>query len=190
MQEVNASFYKNCRELPMHNFNEIQITNDLNYLVKDKSKQSDEDLQRHWIEILEESFELSKDTNQKKFFKDKSELIHLEVKINILHTLRNLTGLKLNNEQQKIFDFIKKKYRVTDFEQSILQTTDKINLKISQFKRQYDSEKSSNFESMLASMRINGYHVNRHEITVSEWFALIEQIKMQNSNKDATKRKR
>ena len=55
MQEVNASFYKNCRELPMHNFNEIQITNDLNYLVKDKTKQSDEDLQRHWIEILEES---------------------------------------------------------------------------------------------------------------------------------------
>ena len=94
MQEVNASFYKNCRELPMHNFNEIQITNDLNYLVKDKTKQSDEDLQRHWIEILEESFELSKDTNQKKFFKDKSELIHLEVKINILHTLRKPNRVK------------------------------------------------------------------------------------------------
>ncbi len=45
--------YKNCRELPYHNFNEIQVEGDLNYLVKDKGKHSEEELKEHWIDILE-----------------------------------------------------------------------------------------------------------------------------------------
>lgn len=39
-------------------------------------------------------------------------------------------------------------------------------------------------------MKINGYSVNRHEVTVSEWYALIDQIKKQNANNADKRAKR
>ena len=133
--------YKNCRELPMHNFNEIQVENDLSYLIKDGAEHDSEELERHWIDILEESFKLSKDHSQQKFFRDRAELIYLETKITILSYVKELEHLTLTDTQQKTLDDIKKKYRVVDIAQEILETTDKVNIKISQFKRQYNSEK-------------------------------------------------
>ena len=169
----------------MHNFNEIQITNDLTYLIKDKDKHDDNELKRHWINILDESFKLSKDNAQKKFFRDRAELLYLEMKLTFIGHALELKKLSLEDEHIKQLDEILKKYRVTNIEQEILQTTDKINLKISQFNKQYNTDKNGNFDKTLATMRINGYHVNRHDITVTEWIALLEQIKNQNSVSNA-----
>lgn len=100
--------YKNCRELPMHNFNEIQVENDLSYLIKDGAEHDSEELERHWIDILEESFKLSKDHSQQKFFRDRAELIYLETKITILSYVKELEHLTLTDTQQKTLDDIKK----------------------------------------------------------------------------------
>lgn len=181
--------YKSCRELPMHNFNEIQLTNDLSYLIKDGSDHSQEELQQQWIDILDERSQTNKDRTQTKYFRDSSELLFLETKLNILTTLSKLVYDNLNEDQKANYDKILKGYHVKDIEQAVLVTTDKLNLKISQFKTAYDNEKNSNFEDILASMRMAGYHVNRHEITVSEFDALMVQIKKQNKAQNARRKR-
>lgn len=169
--------YKNCRELPYHNFNEVQVEGDLTYLIKDKEKHDDVELKNHWINILEEYFKLNNDFSQAKFFRDKSELNYLQLKLTTLKHIKPLLDIKLNKEQKNKLNELLKKYRVTNLDQDILGTTDDINLKINRFNLSYDNEKKSNFEETLAVMRINGCQVNRHEITVTEWIALLGQMR-------------
>lgn len=180
--------YKNCRELPYHNFNEVQVEGDLTYLVKDKEKHDETELKEHWIEILEEYFTLTNDFSQRKFFRDKAELSYLQLKLNVLKHIQPLILSGLNEKQQKQINEILTKYRVSDIEQAILGTIDDINLKINRFNTAYSIEKKSNFEELLAIMRMNGCQVNRHEITVTEWVALLGQMKKQSSLKNERKR--
>lgn len=181
--------YKNCRELPYHNFNEVQVEGDLTYLIKDKTEHDDIELKEHWINILEEYFTLTNDFSQTKFFRDKAELNYLQLKLSVLKHVKPLLRLNLNKAQKEKIDEVLKKYRVTDVEQDILGTTDDINLKINRFNLAYNSEKKSNFEELLALMRMNGCQVNRHEITVTEWIALLNQMKKQSSLKNERKRR-
>ena len=181
--------YKNCRELPYHNFNEIQETNDLSYLAKDKEEHDELELKRHWIDILEEYFKLNNDFSQIKFFRDKAELKYLEVKLKSLNQIKIITSVELTDEQKESIDKILKKYNVSNIEQDILGTKDDINLKINRFDLAYNNEKKGNFEEALAMMRMNGCQVNRHEITVTEWVALLNQMKKQASFRNGRKRK-
>lgn len=193
-------FYKNCRELPYHNFNEVQVENSFIYLIKNKKsyKRFDnlmnkepkdftqdelvwfngiaKDLERLWIDLLDEYFRLTNDFSQTKFFKDRSELLFLETKKEILESLFKINDFDLTEDQRNQLNGILKKYRVTDFKTSILGTNDDINLKISQLKTSKSSDKKSNFEETLAVMRMNGVNVNRHEVTVSEFVAMINMM--------------
>lgn len=182
--------YRNCRELPIHNFNEIEVTGDLTYLIKE-GNHDEKELEKHWIDILDEAITLSKDQGQTKFFRDKAELLYLETKLKVLSGIGYIVNLEISEAQKKDIDSLLKKYRVTNIEQSILETTDKINLKISQFKRVYNIEKNSNFDSVLAIMRMRGYHINKKEISVSEFYALVDEMKKQNvAQRNASRKKR
>lgn len=201
-------FYKNCRELPYHNFNEVQVENSFIYLIKNKKsyKRFDnlmnkepkdftqdelvwfngiaKDLERLWIDLLDEYFRLTNDFSQTKFFKDRSELLFLETKKEILETLFKINDFDLSEDQRNQLNCILKKYRVTDFKTSILGTNDDINLKISQLKTNKSSDKKSNFEETLAMMRMNGVNVNRHEVTVSEFVVMINMMSKKSTVKN------
>lgn len=170
--------YKNCRELPYHNFNEIQIEGDLKYLIKDTEIHEDNELQDHWLKILEERLKANNDFEQKKFFRDKAELNYLQVKLTVLEGILPLYLFDLTDEQQEQIQTILKLYRVSNIEQDILGTKDDINIKISALKKGDDSEKKGSFDKTLAVMRMNGYNVNRFDITVSEFDELISQMKI------------
>lgn len=176
------ALYKNCRELLYHNFNEIQLTGDLTYLVKDGVTHDEEELKEHWINILEEYLMLTNSFEQKKFFRDKAELKYLELKLTILLHLKPLIGMEMSKENKIEIESILKQYRVTDIDQDILATKDDINIKVSRFKNAYkeDDKQKATFEDIISTFRINGVSINRMETTVSEYVSLLKQYKNKN----------
>lgn len=179
--------YQNCRELPYHNFNEIGITGDLKFLIK-KGRHGNKELERHYIEILDEYIQLTDDFAQKKFFKDKAELKFLEVKLEILKFFEGIIKENLDGDNRKRYDRILKQYRVTDIKRSILGTQDDINLKINQLKKTDLDQKNSNFEDDLATMRMNGVNIDRFKITVSELVALKKKMRAKPKGHKANER--
>lgn len=180
--------YKNCRELPYHNFNEIQVEGDLTYLVKDKEKHDDIELQKHWDFIIEEYFDLTNDFSQKKFFRDKAELNYLQLKLTVMEKSKYLLTLDLDKDNRDALNEMLKNYKVADLDNDILSVKDDIHLKLNRFKSAYNVENTGTFEDMLASMRMNGIQVNRHEITVSEWVSLLKQAQKQATRKNSNKK--
>lgn len=175
--------YKNCRELLYHNFNEIQITGDLTYLIKDGAEHDDNELKSHWINIIEEYCQLSNNFEQKKFFRDKAELKSLEIKLNVLIHLKPIMEMKLDEQQLEKVEGILKHYRVSDIERDILGTKDDIKIKIKKLEESISNKETSTFEEIMSSLRINGISVSRKELTVSEYISLLKELKKK-SNKN------
>ena len=173
--------YRNCRELLYHNFNEIQITGDLTYLIKDNAEHNQEELRNHWVNILEEYCELSNNYEQKKFFIDKAELKSLEIKLNVLVHLNPIMKMDLDNEQKAKIDKILKRYKVTDIERDILGTKDDINIKIKKLHVSLEEKETSTFEEIISALRINQINVSRKELTVSEYISLLKELKKKSS---------
>ena len=178
------ALYKNCRELLYHNFNEIQLTGDLSYLIKDNEEHTEDELTEHWENIVEEYLEISNNFEQKKFFRDRAELKALELKLSILQTIQYITKLGLNKEQEKQIEVILKRYRVFNLDQDILGTKDDINIKIKKFKNAFDGNEGVSFDEILSSLRINGISVSRKELTVSEYVSLLKEIKKKPTKKE------
>ena len=176
--------YRNCRELLYHNFNEIQITGDLTYLIKDNAEHGQEELREHWVEILEEYCELSNNYEQKKFFRDKAELKNLEIKLNVLNCLKPILELDLSDEQRANANKVLKKYRIDDVDRGILGTKDDINIKIKKLQASLDGKETTTFEEIISALRINQINVSRRELTVSEYVSLLKELKKKSSKTD------
>lgn len=176
--------YTNCRQLPIHNFNEIILTNDLAFLLKDLKDLNDqksqafpkEDLEIVWQKILEEFSELTNDDSNKKMFRQKSEILFLEQKLNALRCIFILGQLDLNEDQNRQYLELRKKFKVKDIKKSIASTENQLRLKIDDFKRIYANETSpKSFEYNLTRIsKVLGFQINRYTTTVAEWIQYIQ----------------
>lgn len=189
---MNNSIYQNCRELPIHNFNEVIITGDLNFLVKDKSIQDPELLNQQWKNILDEFHEISNDKAFNRILLEKAEIIYLQGKVLACQVI---IGIGTNGQNEEITEKIKElrsRYRIRDVKQALASTKNKLKLKIAQFERMTTHEESKvSLGAMIANVsRILGYKIDRFTTTVEEWVELIktaEEIAKENQKKKKTK---
>lgn len=172
----NDSIYKSCRELPIHNFNEIIVTSDLTNLIKDGSAQDEKELAVHWQFILDEYHEISNDKTFIRILKDKAEIIYLQNKAFACEIIIGLFGKELNDEQKSLIDELRKKYRVKNAKTSLSHTKNRLNLKIAQFERMTSHpESKSSFGAMIVRVsRILGYKIDRFTTTVEEWLGAVK----------------
>lgn len=178
------ALYRNCRELLYDSFNEIKLTGDLTYLIKDNEKHDEKELIERWEEILDEYFTISENFEQKKYFRDRAEMKALELKLSVLYHIRYLEGLPLTEEHKKALEPIKKRYRVHDLERDILGVKDDISIKLSRMKSKVNEDGGATYEEILSAMRVNGISVSRKELTVSEYVSLLKEIQKKNSKKE------
>lgn len=177
MEIKNKSLYQNCRELPIHNFNEIIITGDFKFLVKDGSEQDTEELANHWQNIIDEFHEISNDKTFNMLLKNKAELMYLQGKCMACEIIISLFGMNLNDYQKELIQKLRKSYRIKDAKLSLAHTTNRLNIKISQFERMSSHKESkTSLGAMIINIsRIVGYKLDRFTTTVEEW---VEAVKM------------
>ena len=189
--------YSNCRELPLHIFNEILVVDDLALLIKEKSEGQNytkEILTEHWQKILDEYSELSKDQASKKVYRDKAEILFLEQKLNALRIIFVLGQLDLNEEQAKQYQDLRRKFKVKNIKKDMAATENLLRMKIEDFKRMNASESNPNsFEYNLAKVSgILGFQINRFTTTVAEWINLLkvaeEKVKAEQKAKEKAKK--
>lgn len=173
---MNNSIYQNCRELPIHNFNEVIITGDLNFLIKDKSTQDPEELKKAWDNILSEFHDISDDKAYKKILSEKAEIIYLKGKVLACQIIIEVGSNRESEEILKGIKELRKRYRVRDARNTLAATKNKLKLKIAQFERMTTHEESKvSLGSMIANVsRILGYKIDRFTTTVEEWVELLK----------------
>lgn len=175
--------YKNCRELPIHNFNECEAFNDYQYLIKDKKEHADEDLYSKWGEIYAEYLELLKSDEIRSFYKDKMALYLLSAKVKQIESIKTIIGLMpyLGEEESKAMkeqvSKIAKKMRIDNVDQAFEIFSSRLQTKIDDFNRMYDSKKeTSTVDDMIPVLIKQGYPINRHTTTVSEYCNILNAI--------------
>ncbi len=173
---MNKSLYQNCRELPIHNFNEIIITGDLSFLVKDGSQQDEKELADHWQNIISEFHEISNDKLYNRILMEKAEIIYLQGKVLACQIVFGLLGRKLSHEVAEKVDELRQRYKIRNVKSSLAQSRNKLKLKIAQFERMTTHEESkASLGSMIANLsRVLGYKIDRFTTTVEEWIELVK----------------
>lgn len=191
--------YSSCRELPLHIFNEILVAEDLGLLVKQQPEgreYSKEELFEQWQKLLDEYSELSKDQASKKVYRDKSEILFLEQKLNALRIIFILGTIPLTEKQMEDLKALRAKFKVKDIKKSIAATENTLRIKIEEFKRMNANESNPNsFEYHLARVGlILGFQIDSFKTTVSQWIELIkvaeEKVKAQQKAKEEQRKKR
>lgn len=159
--------YKTCRELPIHNFNEISLTSDLTYLVKDGTKYSIEQLQDAWLDILSEFILINPNQLLKYEESLKQDLFLMISKIKVLENIinNNLYTSTILNKLNIKKERVKKEYN---------KLRHKIAVLTSKLKGEEKAKKELNsFEKTLAVMtKFYGAKMDRKTTTVSEWLEL------------------
>lgn len=192
-KRINISLYQNCRELPIHNFNEIIITGNLNFLVKDGSIQNDDELAVLWQSILDEFHELSDDKSYNQLLKNKAEIIYLQGKVMACEILIALFGRTLTEEQEAKVKELRSKYKIKNAKTALAHTRNRLNIKVDQFNRMTsNSESKHNLGRMISNVsRIVGYKIDRFNTTVEEWIESVkladEIVKENQKNRDKRK---
>lgn len=150
--------YKNCRELPIHNFNECMEGN-LSYLVV-SGEHTDDELESKWVDILDEYNALTKtgvDTNIIK----RCEIVSLQLQIDLIVELSTLSNVE---EFQK---YTQNKDRL------IAGLTNKLNRKIKELPKNTDK---NDFDKTLAVLNSNGFTIDRFKTPVSEYVKMLELL--------------
>lgn len=165
--------YKNCRELPIHIFNEISLTNDLNLLIKENNNNYTEDqLLDKWIDIIDEYNKLSGSDNA---YNEKISYEKNKLKLYILIAVRDLRDtVGIDNEELKLLckDFSFRIDKIDLYINSILKS-----LKTQDELDKLNIDKKNNFEDILAVLNENGFNINRFITPVSEYLAYINRLK-------------
>lgn len=175
--------YQNCREFPIHNFNECDLYQDYKYVVKE-GEYTNEQMERQWINLYTEYTELLNDSSTNKILSDKADIIQLEVKYNILIAIKLASDLieEYKIDDAEVIDFINKtksKYRVNDINKAITVTYDRLNSKIEEVKSYITDNKSKGIDDLLPYLISKGYSVDRYRTTVSEWVGIIHHLKQE-----------
>jgi hypothetical protein len=165
--------YRNCRELPVHNFNEIVITNNLSFLIKDQEEHKQEELKSHWKEIITEYETLIDDSKIAYMYRLKAEIIYLKQKIQFL-----ILAQAIYEAGYDISEHIKP-IKPQELKTYISAARNTLNLKLKQ--EANDGKESKDipinaFEEAIATAKGNGYLIDRYTLPVSEWIAISSQL--------------
>src|SRR5690606_18336336 len=114
--------YKNCRELPIHNFNEVLVYGNYSALIKEGEYPKTE-LIEAWNGIIDEYYSLSNDKSVSKIFRDKAEIVFLQQRLYTLHVIQSLSCVSLSQIQLEQLNELKRKHRVKNLKRA-LQTTE------------------------------------------------------------------
>lgn len=159
--------YKTCRELPIHNFNEIGITNDFKHLISDKSEHSEEELKEAWLDILNEFILINPESGLKYENELKIQLFKLVTRLQVLE---NMIRFSIYSE-----DLLKKlgitKKNIRRELNKTRQKTTKLRAKL-KVDEKVETEVNG-FEKTLAQLtKFYGAKIDRFTTTVSEWLEL------------------
>ena len=182
--------YSNCRELPIHNFNECESYRDYKYLIKDEKKHSDEELYAKWGEIYQEYLELLDNDEVRAYYRDKMDVYLAKSKVKQLENLKTAIELlryldKDKREQIKeTISVISKKMRVTDVNQALEIFSGRLKTKLDDFNRSYNKKDSGlTIDDMIPVLIKQGYPINRNTTTVSEYCKILNAIQKDNKKR-------
>lgn len=183
--------YQNCRELPIHNFFEINRTNDLKLLVKSGRKPSYEKLQEQWIDIMDEynSYFSDKQKNQEQIKKNRLIISTLK--------LMNLESLKFIISTSKITDEVltaakKLKIKIENIDSYITGLKNEIK-KLEKELENSDNEEekdSNSLEKMLILVKENGFSFDRFSTPIIEFVFAINRMEEKVKYYESQKKKR
>lgn len=176
--------YNNCRELPIHNFFEINRSNDFSYLVKSGKKPSDEVLQEKFLDIIDEYNSLFTTKNKNVAIVNRTQIMTLELK------LMNLRILEILIENKGITAEIRetaKKMRVNceDISTHVSAITNDLKRLEAEIENEPEStEKNDNsLEKSLTLVKENGFNFDRFTTPIIEFVFAINRLEEKNKPK-------
>lgn len=160
--------YNSCRVLPIFLFDEIIKTKDLTLLgdVKEPDKV--------WESILYEYDELMSTYESRKDYRNKLEIVNLELKLKVLKNLFFVLQMNPTEEQLKKLEEIKKLYKISDIKIAISSTETLLAIK-RQDKKSNTKQRSLDWQIARASSYL-GYRIDKFKTTVSEWVETLQMI--------------
>lgn len=177
-----AKLYHNCRELPVHNFNEVMYTGNLQWLVVN-GEVDDYTLRDTWISILSEYYDLT--GNNKEFIK-KKQLLKQITELNALEVFINVHGTLSKKEREKYYKELKvtEKNLITRYKR----ISNIVRLELEAQKDKKNEGSIRDLDKSLAILNENGFVVDRYKTPLSEYLAYIERLNdkvkaMNNQNK-------
>ncbi len=175
--QPKSNIYQSARELPIHYYNEVIITQDFTHLVIDVDREYDEGyLALAWLNINNEFLEIIEDKESIISFKKKAEIMYLYLKLEVLLTISEFPTNYLQKEEVKK---LLKSYKVRNLKTAIAVTQNKIAFISKELERGVSNEKWD-FEGTLAMLNEAGYNINRKSTMLSEFGAILKRIKKRN----------
>lgn len=182
--------YQNCRELPIHNFFEINRTNDFKYLVKSGKKPSDEKLQEHWWEIMDEYNSYFADQHKSQSEINKNRLIISSLKLMNLETLKFIISThKITDEVREIAK--KLKVKIENIDSYITGLTNDIKRLEKDLQNSDNEEEKDNnsLEKMLILVKENGFNFDRFSTPIIEFIFAINRLEEKSKYYKSLKKK-
>lgn len=185
-------YYKNCRELPIHNFFELSRTGELRYLLKDYDDagdfQDNEDLQKANIEIIDEYNALFKNKRNESVIKN-SELVALEIKLQNLLLIQSIlfhSGWTEDLEKQAR----KTGVELADLDIHIKTIRSQLRKVQNRMKTEAENSEneSDNLEKALSLVKENGFNLDRYRTPVIEFAYALNRLEEKANYYDSKKR--
>lgn len=186
LTKPSDSSYTSCFDLPLYNFIQITLTNDLHWLVISGNP---DNLAELWSEILGEYSDISETPEMVQAFKLKKKIKFLSNKIDFVNILLNRLSLGKNTgviellvEQGFTFTFDD---LPTDIERSrkrLSNDTAKLRMALADYaslvKEDGDIATLQSWEDELFELsKYRGFAIDKHKTTVSEFVAIRKSFK-------------
>jgi hypothetical protein len=176
--------YRTIRELPIHNFNECDLFDDYSYLIKEKDREYTEDeLFNHWELLYDDYRSAVKDKSHIFYYHDFIRIQKMELELNILlniHYLKNQL-ITISEESENMLNEVLKEMRISGNLGDMIEVrSSKLKREITIFEEKYKTKKESvngGIDDLIPYLLSEGYFINRHTTTVSEWCGIINNIK-------------
>lgn len=173
--------YRNCRELPIHNFFEISRTNDFSYLIKSGGITDEAVLKKKYIEIVDEynSLFTNKGKNPAMIFQSKYIIQALKVRnLEVIELLINTSGL--TDEIKEISKKLKiKPEKISEFLAGLKNELSRLEkeMEIREMEKENEDDKDINaLEKSLTLVKENGFNFDRFSTPIIEFVFAINRL--------------
>lgn len=177
--------YENCRELPIHNFFEINRTNDFKYLVKSGKAPKEEILQEKWMDIIDEYNSLFNNQSKIPSVVSRSQIMTLELKLMNLRILKMIIDTQgLTESALEMAKLLRVKTK--QIETYISATTNDLKRLEKEIEEEPEStEKNENsLEKTLTLVKENGFNFDRFTTPIIEFVFAINRLEEKNKPKN------
>lgn len=181
-EKAPAELYRQCNELPIHNFNEISTNGDYDYLKKNRNDDVPvAELDKVWYDILDEFLRISKNKIANGILRKKKELIFLYKRLDILEAIKTCIDYEIDVTDKC------KEYRVTPknidariglVKNDIMRITNSLSDK----EGQTQDPGETDFDRSIAQIMRAGYPINRFKTVVTEWCAILNLLEENKSD--------